>query len=274
MKKSARSLLAALGALALFSGSIGWGQGSLTPPGAPAPTMKRLDQVEPRTPIAALPYTITSGGSYYVVGNLTGVASSNGITVAADDVAIDLNGFTLVGVPGSLSGIAVSSPHRILFIGNGAVQGWGSHGIDAGSASVGHFERLTVSSNAVDGLIVGSYSLVHDCLASGNTSNGVHLVGIDSRADENSFTRNKRHGIKVEGTGNLITRNSASFNTFSGYNIATNNYAQLIGFPNLNNFSNATAWANFMFAVPACNDGVMDGRETGVDCGGDCPPCP
>jgi hypothetical protein len=28
-------------------------QGSLTPPGAPAPTMKSLDQVEPRTPISS-----------------------------------------------------------------------------------------------------------------------------------------------------------------------------------------------------------------------------
>lgn len=30
--------------------SIAFGQGALTPPGAPATTMKTLDQVEPRTP--------------------------------------------------------------------------------------------------------------------------------------------------------------------------------------------------------------------------------
>jgi len=29
-------------------------QGPLTPPGTPAPTMKSLDQIEPRTPIASL----------------------------------------------------------------------------------------------------------------------------------------------------------------------------------------------------------------------------
>ncbi len=36
-----------------------FGQGALAPPGAPAPTMKTLTQVEPRTPIPALPYVIS-----------------------------------------------------------------------------------------------------------------------------------------------------------------------------------------------------------------------
>jgi hypothetical protein len=37
-------------------------QGSLTPPGAPAPTMKTLAQIEPRTPISSAPFTITVSG--------------------------------------------------------------------------------------------------------------------------------------------------------------------------------------------------------------------
>src|SRR5215207_11600534 len=56
-------------------------QGTLTPPGAPAQTMKTLDQVEPRKPISSLPFTITQPGSYYVTSNLVGVAASRGITV-------------------------------------------------------------------------------------------------------------------------------------------------------------------------------------------------
>src|SRR5438105_5129643 len=40
-----------------------FGQGSLTPPGAPAPSMKTLQQVEPRTPISSAPFTITNSGS-------------------------------------------------------------------------------------------------------------------------------------------------------------------------------------------------------------------
>jgi len=41
-------------------------QGPLTPSGAPEPTMKTLGQVDPRTPISSLPYTIDPPGSYYV----------------------------------------------------------------------------------------------------------------------------------------------------------------------------------------------------------------
>ena len=71
--------------------------GSLTPPGAPAPTMKTLAEVEPRTPISSIPITISEFGSYYLTGNLTGLPGTNGITIISDSVTIDLNGFALIG---------------------------------------------------------------------------------------------------------------------------------------------------------------------------------
>ena len=80
-----------------FSVCTTLGQGSLTPPGEPAPTMKSLDQLEPRTPISSVPYTITQSGSYYLTTNLTANPAEYGIAVLADDVTIDLNGFTLTG---------------------------------------------------------------------------------------------------------------------------------------------------------------------------------
>ena len=70
----ARTLLPIL-ALVAASGVVGstFGQGTLTPPGAPLPTMKTLDQIEARTAIpgGSAPYTISAPGSYYLTGNLT-----------------------------------------------------------------------------------------------------------------------------------------------------------------------------------------------------------
>lgn len=100
------------------------GQGTLTPPGAPAPTMKSLDQVEARTPIASAPFTISAPGSYYLTANLT-VASGNAITISADDVTLDLNGFTISSTAPSSSGTGVNltSTRRNVRIRNGFIRG-------------------------------------------------------------------------------------------------------------------------------------------------------
>ena len=74
--------------------STAFAQGSLAPPGAPAPTMKSLDQIEPRTPISSAPFTISVSGSYYLTTNVT-VSSGNAITVSANNVTLDLSGFTI-----------------------------------------------------------------------------------------------------------------------------------------------------------------------------------
>src|SRR5260221_12833185 len=77
------------------------GQGSLTPPGVPSPTMKTLDQVEARTPLAGGTSPLSIGsGSYYLTGNVTIAITDHGIAVTGSNVTIDLNGFSLTG-PGS-----------------------------------------------------------------------------------------------------------------------------------------------------------------------------
>src|SRR5688572_29539132 len=84
--------------------------GSLTPPGAPAPTMKTLDQVEARKPIgpATAPVAISTPGSYYLAGDIVISNTQGGINITSGDVTLDLNGFAIRKAPGSTSGTAIS----------------------------------------------------------------------------------------------------------------------------------------------------------------------
>jgi parallel beta-helix repeat protein len=148
-------------------------QGSLTPPGAPGPTMKTLEQIEPRKAVSALPFAITNGGSYYLTTNLTGVAGRDGITVGVSDVTVELNGFALVGVPGSSNGVSVSTSAARVVVRNGALRNWGASGVNADGCDGCVLERLRVSGSGSWGIVSGLRSTVADCTAINNPGGGI-----------------------------------------------------------------------------------------------------
>jgi hypothetical protein len=161
-------------------------QGSLTPPGAPAPTMKSIAQIEPRTPISSVPYIINDSGSYYLTTNLTGVASQYGIAVLADNVTIDLNGFTLSGVDSSFTGIGFFG-QKNLCVRNGVIRAWPQGGIGAFPSTNCRFEDLLVTENSLQsgggGIVADANSLVIRCGAYSNGFAGIS-VGRDSTVRE------------------------------------------------------------------------------------------
>ena len=137
--------------------------------------MKTLDEVEARIIVngtntpgdATSSFIITAPGSYYLVGNVTGKTGKHGISIRANDVALDLNGFALIGGTG-LCGIHVPQAQSGFHLHNGSVRGWTSGGVD-GTAAVMQAERLHLTDNAGPaGLTVGNGSVIKDCVASGN----------------------------------------------------------------------------------------------------------
>ena len=154
-------------------------QGPLTPPGAPALAMKTLDQIdaklEKRTPITFLSYFISEPGSYYVVSNLTAAGGPNdGIVIAANDVSLDLNGFTLDGGGTGGSGVHVGfGNHTNVLVRNGTIRGWAGDGVDAANTSNSRFENLRISNNGLIGINVGSGGTVSGCSVQGSSATGI-----------------------------------------------------------------------------------------------------
>ena len=257
------------------------GQGNLNPSGAPAPTMKTLVEVEPRTHINSLPYTITNSGSYYLAGNLSGVS---GISVQANNVSLDLAGFALNGLAGSGAGIQVSAGVKNLSVVNGSIQGWTGDGIAAASASACRFEQLRILDNGGAGLRSGASALVTGCTILNNggdglvaaaasrlngntlgnngtntTSAGLRVSGSGSRVEANHVIGGAGKGFAIDSAGNLIVRNSANNTGASPYTIvAGNDYGQIIS-PGAN-FTNDVPWANFGSIV--CGNGLLEPGET------------
>lgn len=152
-------------------------QGQLAPPGAPAPTMKTLDQVEPRTPVQGLaavpPYIITQPGSYYLTGNIT-VSTGDAIRIQASGVTLDLNGFQITStLTGSSLGTAISingAASRIT-IRNGSIVS-GSTVAQDGSYTVAGFLSGISGINNTDKI---NQALVENIHVSGVVGFGIYL---------------------------------------------------------------------------------------------------
>jgi len=154
--------------LLLATGSLSsHGQGSLTPPGAPAASMKSLDQIEARIPIASGPFFIFQPGAYYLTTNLT-VSSVTAISIATNNVTLDLNGFTLATTSASAAGygILINKGLRNITILNGFIQGGATNNGAGGYSGSGFGEGISYSGTAPVNVRVTGIS-VAGCLSDG-----------------------------------------------------------------------------------------------------------
>ena len=165
--------------------STGFAQGSLTPPGAPAPTMLSLSQIEPRTPVDAAhtgsggssEFLITQPGSYYLTTNMVGVSGENGINISANNVTLNLNGFSVQGISGVWSGVYIHAGYTNVTVRNGNISGWGTTSTYSGVECYANnviLEHLNVSADHY-GIYLDSSGVVRDCNCHNNTSIGIQV---------------------------------------------------------------------------------------------------
>jgi hypothetical protein len=183
---------------------------------APVDARTRCDS---RTPIRALPFTIDECGSYVLTRCLKGASGSAGITIAAGDVTLDLGGFALEGVPGSLDGVVVQAGRRNVAVLGGTIHGWGGDGVQAEDAADCRVQELRTRGNGGDGLVLGFGGVVLDCTASDNAGSGL-IVGPAGIVGRSAAHDNGVHGIVATfvatATGSVIEGCNARGNAFAG----------------------------------------------------------
>jgi parallel beta helix pectate lyase-like protein len=204
--------------------------GDLTPPpGAVASTMKTLVDLDPRVVVNDLPgapnavYLIDQDGDYVVTAELvTAGPGQHGILVTANDVTIDLNGFTVRGAPGSLDGVHVSpvaltsgteidvSSWSWGMSQSGSITGFGGNGVRVVDAARVRLAGLRVTNSGGDGVSLSALTgtneyltaSMEDCVVTSCGGNGITAENFRAYDLARVTTAgNAAHGVLVRGTG-------------------------------------------------------------------------
>lgn len=217
--RSHQLMFAGVSSLALVSAVTG---GSLTPPAGPiAPTMKTLTELEPRLPLSQLTapgdatnqFRITQPGSYYLTGNLTGVSGKTCISFASSGVTLDLNGFTIQGVAGSLSGVRVGS--NDCAVRNGNVRDF-SVGVDAYEAIGIRLQNLSATSHDNDGIRASRGAVIEGCVATSCGGDGFDVF--ESVTLSNCTAVSCSIGFNVAGAA-VLTNCTANGSSTEGFRL-------------------------------------------------------
>lgn len=199
------------------------------PPGPITSTMKTLAEVEARTAINATNtpgassamFVISQPGSYYLTGDVNVDASKSGILVQASNVTIDLNGFTIKGVAGSMTGILGTTKDRVK-VRNGRIVGM-STGISILPSTIYHqaisLEDLVISQCTGYGVNIGSGSLINCQIERSGSIGAFITANTTSTVEGCTFYDNGSDGLNMyNGT---VRNSSASSNNGTGISVAT-----------------------------------------------------
>ena len=167
------------------------------------------------------PVTINVGGSYRLASNLAVTTLVNGIEVRANEVSIDMGGFTLVGSGAGRHG--VTSFNRAVRVRNGNIRGFTLDGV----RSIAQFlsvSDMVITANGRHGVFADrgggpdstvSFVNVASSRVVANGGNGVYCFA-DCRVENSHVSTNGLTGIYFVGAGGLALGNSVTHNGNGG----------------------------------------------------------
>jgi hypothetical protein len=208
------AVLVAAGLATIFSATAG----SLEPPPGPVLPTGRfglgIEINSVNTPASTdARYSITKPGRYYLASDI--LLSQNpfagpqsGIEIAAHNVTIEMNGFSLKGTSGMVHGITVSASRYNLVIRNGTIEEFGGDGIRASASSTLRLEDLFLHENLGSGIWVSGSAIVERCLAFANEDYGIYgSLGVVRGC---TVAYNGVRGIQM--FDGLVAHNSCTYN--------------------------------------------------------------
>lgn len=226
--KTAPIILSTIAIIAALTATPAFSQGGpLTPPvGAPAPTMKSLDQIEPRRPLvsgspgvfvfSSGQITISQPGSYYLTGNMDISANSSGIIVEANGVTVDLMGYSIRYTGDGFAGNAISVRASNVTIQNGHILSTTTH--DGSTFTLGGFDRGVFVPGSVNGVTLYN-STVRNLSVRGTRGDGIILFGRPSMVENCTVSIAGGQGIYSHGIAKNCYVQTSGSSGISGFSI-------------------------------------------------------
>jgi Right handed beta helix region len=209
---------------------------------------------------AGFPAFINRSGRYKLSGNLRVPADQDGIQVFANDVTIDLNGFTISSdrLGEARGGVYVTDGDRVRII-NGTITGFGGFGVHlyGGEFAVVENIRFVSAGGPFWGAIYsGRQARIRNNTITNSSAGIVDCLGC--LIERNIITGSAFYGVEISGgvvVGNLIVGNTLDGLSGVGSNFPKSGYGSNIFVGN--NGGNAQVLGNVFqlhpnFCDPAC----------------------
>ncbi len=197
------------------------------------------------TKITTVPYTISTPGFYYFGKNLTfsGGTDTVAITISADDVTLDLMGFSLTNGGGNFPRGIYMNGRSNVEIRNGTVGGFKGGVYEASDLGSKHrVINVRAANNRIDGIrLEGNNHQIKNCNSS-NTNSGYGIwlhsgvisgcnasynplgIGLRTGIVTECYASNNNKGIFILGQGNVLGNtafNNSENNFYFGNGVAT-----------------------------------------------------